>query len=220
MQHSNEYNSQPKIIYISNVTETGTIYKKAEIIDLHNFCRENGLYLFVDGARLGNALMSSHSDLEFSDMVKYVDAFTIGGTKNGFMFGEAVVFINEELKTNYARMIIKQKGALLAKGFLYGIQFKTMFENDLYFKLASHAVEMGAKLAKIFNDNNIKLLNDVEANLIFVEMPRNIHEKLSKEFMYSYTPIDENKGKCRFVTTWNTKEEEINKFSKFLKECL
>ncbi|EHR33344.1 threonine aldolase family protein [Helcococcus kunzii] len=219
-EHSNEYNSQPKVVYISNVTETGTIYKKSEIIDLHNFCKENGLYLFVDGARLGNALMSKKSDLVFSDMAKYVDAFTIGGTKNGFMFGEAIVFINEELKTNYARMVIKQKGALLAKGFLYGIQFKTMFEDDLYFRLAKHAVEMGGKLAEIFKDNNIQLLNDVEANLIFVEMPKYIHEKLSKEFIYSYTPIDENKGKCRFVTTWNTREEEINKFAEKLKKCL
>ena len=164
--------------------------------------------------------MSKKSDLVFSDMAKYVDAFTIGGTKNGFMFGEAIVFINEELKTNYARMVIKQKGALLAKGFLYGIQFKTMFEDDLYFRLAKHAVEMGGKLAEIFKDNNIQLLNDVEANLIFVEMPKYIHEKLSKEFIYSYTPIDENKGKCRFVTTWNTREEEINKFAEKLKKCL
>ena len=212
--HSNEYNSQPKVIYISNVTETGAVYTKNEIIDLHNFCKENDLYLFVDGARLGNAIMSNKSDLEFSDMAKYVDVFTIGGTKNGFMFGEAIVFINEELKTNYARMIIKQKGALLAKGFLYGIQFKTMFEKDLYFRLASHAVEMGEKLAEIFKKHNIKIVNPVDANLIFVELSKDIHEQLSKEFIYSYDPIDDNKGICRFVTTWNTKEEEIKSLEK------
>jgi len=218
LEHSNEYNSQIKVIYISNVTETGSIYTKSEIIDLHNFCKENNLYLFVDGARLGNALMSSKSDLEFSDMAKYVDAFTIGGTKNGFMFGEAIVFINEELKTNYARMVIKQKGALLAKGFLYGIQFNTMFEDDLYFKLAKHAVEMGEKLVEIFNKYNIKILNSPDANLIFVELPKELHDKLSREFMYSYSPIDDNKGKCRFVTTWNTREEEIKLFEENIRQ--
>lgn len=219
-KHSHEYNSQPKVIYISNVTEIGTIYKKSEIEKLHNFCKENNLYLFMDGARLGNAIMSESGDLKFNELTKYLDAFTIGGTKNGFMFGEALVFVNEKLKNNYARMVIKQRGALLAKGFLFGIQFKTMFKDGLYFSLADNAVKMAKELTAILIDKGLSPLYDVEANLIFVEISKELNDKLSKDFIYSYDEINDEKGLCRFVTTWNTKIEEIQEFRNKLDELL
>ncbi|MFM1541739.1 aminotransferase class I/II-fold pyridoxal phosphate-dependent enzyme [Helcococcus ovis] len=218
--HSYEYNSKPKVVYISNATELGTVYKRDELKKLYEYCKSRNLYLFMDGARIANAIMSKHSDLEFSDLPKYLDVFTIGGTKNGFMFGEAVVFVNEELKNIYARMVIKQRGALLAKGFLYGIQFKTMFENGLFFKIAKNAVDMAQKLVYVFEKYNISTVYNTEANLVFVELDNQIHDKLSEKFMYQYDAIDENKGLCRFVTTWNTNESEIVELDRVLEKII
>ncbi|MFM1525622.1 MULTISPECIES: threonine aldolase family protein [Helcococcus] len=214
--HSHEYNSKPKVVYISNATELGTVYTRSELEELHNYCSEYNLYLFMDGARIANAIMSKYSDLEFSDLPKYLDAFTIGGTKNGFMFGEALVFVNDSLKDIYARMVIKQRGALLAKGFLFGIQFKSMFENGLFFKIAKNAVDMAQKLVSVFEKYNIPIIYRAEANLIFVELTKELHEELSEKFIYQYDDVDGKRGICRFVTTWNTNESEIVELDRVL----
>lgn len=210
-RQKNEYSSKPGVVYISNATELGTIYKKSELEALHNCCKKNGLYLFMDGARLGTAIMSEESDIKFEDLTKYLDIFTIGGNKNGFIFGEALVIVNDELKSKHERRLIKQQGSLLAKGFLYGIQFRVMFENNLFFENAKHAVKMAKKLAEVFIKKGYRPLNNVESNLVFIDLPEEIHEKLSQNFMYTAEKIDEGKVHCRFVTTWNTKIEEIKK---------
>lgn len=210
--HSPEYSSKPAVVYISNATELGTVYTKKELEDLHNCCKKNGLYLFMDGARIGSAIESKKSDLEFSDLPKLTDIFTIGGNKNGFIFGEALIIANEDLKHNYERKLIKQKGALLAKGFLLGIQFRKMFEENLFFDNAKHAVNMANRLSKIFTDNSIDLVSETESNLVFVNLPIKLHEKLEKKYKYEPMSFSERHVKCRFVCTWNTKEEELNTF--------
>lgn len=214
--HSNEYNSKPKLVYLSNVTELGTVYKLDELKKLREYCDENNLYLFMDGARLGNAIMSKYSDIKFRDLPKLFDIFTIGGTKNGFLFGEAIVISNDKLKDIHFRRLIKQRGALLAKGFLYGIQFKTMFENDLYFTNAKNAVDMAQKLKDVFIKYEIKPIHEVEANLVFVEIPIELKKYLDYKFKFSYDTINEKKGISRFVTTWNTKLDEIKEIDRVL----
>lgn len=216
--HSREYNSQIKLVYISNATELGTIYTKDELKSLSECCRKHGLYLFMDGARLGNALVSKYSNMEFSDLTKYLDAFTIGGTKNGFIFGEAVVFVHEELRDNYARMLMKQRGAMLAKGFLYGAQFKVMFEDGLYFRNAENAVKMAEKIVEVFEKYGINFVNRTEANLVFVELEEALCDHISKEIMFEISGKIADNNKCRFVTTWNTKEEEIEILDRVLAE--
>lgn len=214
--HSHEYNSKPKLVYISNVTELGTVYKKSELQELRSFCDENNLYLFMDGARLATAMMSNENDIKFSELTKYCDVFTIGGTKNGLLFGEAIVFVNESMKDNYYRLIMKQRGAMLAKGFLYGVQFKTMFEDGLYYELARNAVEKADNLKKIFIEKGYKLLGNAEANLVFIEMDIETHTKLKEKVLYQYDEIDESKGKARFVTSWNTSDDDIEKLETYL----
>lgn len=212
----NEFSSKPGVVYISNATELGTVYNKKELEELHNICRENDMYLFMDGARIAAAIASSKSDLEFKDITKYVDIFTIGGNKNGFIFGEALVIVNDNLKSKYERKIIKQRGSLLAKGFLLGIQFRTMFESGLFFENAKNAVEMSERLGKAFEKCGIKPCFNIESNIIFVDLPIVIHEKLSKDFMYSSEKLSDEKVHCRFLTSWATRIEDIEKFEKSL----
>ena len=128
----------PRMVYISDSTEAGTIYSKKEVSEISEFCKKNSLYLFLDGARLGSALTSSYNDLKFQDLPKLLDVFYIGGTKNGALFGEAIVIVNPKLKSNF-RFHIKQKGGLLAKGRILGIQFQALFTDNLYFDIAAKA---------------------------------------------------------------------------------
>ncbi len=136
--HSDEHMVKPKMVFISNSTELGTIYKKAELEEISKFCKENNLYLHLDGARLGSALTSRDNDLTLDELSSLVDIFYIGGTKNGALLGEAIVINNDRLKEDF-RYHIKQKGAMLAKGKVLGIQFVELFKNDLFFELANHA---------------------------------------------------------------------------------
>lgn len=214
-----EYASKPGVVYISNATELGTIYKKSELEALYECCKRNGLYLYMDGARIGTALMSEQADYDFKDLPKFTDIFTIGGNKNGCMFGEALIIVNKDLQHNYEKRLIKQKGALLAKGFLLGIQFRKMFEENLFFDNAKHAVNMAKRLSEIFISNGISLKYETESNLVFVELPLEVHEKISKKFVYdAVQDFNVNYLKCRFVTTWNTKLEEIEELGNILKD--
>ena len=140
-----EHMVQPKLVYISNPTELGTIYKKAELEALYRVCRENDLYLFLDGARLGYGLACRENDLTMADIAAKTDVFYIGGTKGGALFGEAVVITNPELKKDF-RYSIKQRGGMLAKGRLLGIQFLTLFEENRYFEISAHAARLAEKL--------------------------------------------------------------------------
>ena len=205
-----EHMVQPKLVYISNPTELGSIYTKAELTEIEKVCKENGLYLFMDGARLGYGLMAPDNDLTLKDIAKLCDVFYIGGTKVGALFGEAVVIRNEELKRDF-RYFIKQKGGMLAKGRLLGIQFDTLFTDNLYFEISRTAIDMAERLREAFEQKGYDYLVPNRTNQIFVIMPDEALEKLAKHFCYSYDHrIDEKHSAVRFCTSWATREENLN----------
>lgn len=210
--HSDEHMVQPKLVYISNSTELGTLYTKAELIDLHDCCKRNKLLLYLDGARLGSALVAEENDLTLADIAKLVDAFYIGGTKNGALFGEALVICNDELKEDF-RYFIKQKGGLLAKGRLLGIQFEELFKDDLYFELAKHANKMALMLKGAIVNEGYKFLTESFTNQQFPIFPNNLIEKLSEKYSFNIERvIDSNYTAIRLVTSWATKEEIVLEF--------
>ncbi|MGG5461376.1 threonine aldolase family protein [Clostridium sp. B9] len=217
-----EYGSEhlliPKLVYISNPTELGTVYTKDELKNLYDFCQKKNLLLYVDGARLGSALCLEEANLSLADMCKYTDAFSIGGTKNGALLGEALVISNESLQPNF-RHNIKQKGALLAKGRLLGIQFEELFKDGLYFELASHSNKMGRILSEGIKECGYDLLIESPTNQVFPILPNKIIEELEKDYLfYRWTKVDENTSSIRLITAWATKEEAISDFVKKLKE--
>ncbi|AKN30159.1 amino acid lyase [Clostridium carboxidivorans P7] len=216
--HTDEHMVKPKMVYISNPTEIGSIYSKNELELLSKFCRENKLILYVDGARLGSALCSEENDMELSDLGKLVDAFYIGGTKNGALMGEALVICNDSLKEDF-RFHIKQKGALLAKGRLLGIQFLELFKDDLYFDLARNANAMANLLKKEITAAGYKFLTHSPSNQVFPILPDKLIEKLQAEYsFYIWEKVDEYNSAVRLVTSWATKEEEVLGFIENLKK--
>lgn len=213
--HSDEHMVKPKMVYISNTTELGTIYTKNELKEIHNICKENNLILFLDGARLGSALTSKGNDLTLKEIANLVDVFYIGGTKNGALLGEALVITNDKLKEDF-RYLIKQKGALMAKGFVAGIQFETLFEGDLFFTLAKHANQMAEKIVDALENLGYKFYAPSMTNQIFPILSDHILDDLSKEFLYSIeAKVDENNSAVRFVTSWATTEESVSKLISF-----
>lgn len=216
--HSNEHVVKPKLVYISNPTELGTIYTKKELKNLSEFCKSNNLILYADGARLGSAICVKETDLTLSDMCNFTDAFFIGGTKNGALLGEALVIKNENLKEDF-KYHIKQKGALLAKGRLLGIQFEELFTDNLYFELANHANEMANLLSKGLKEANCKFLIDSPTNQIFPILENKIIKRLEKKFnFYTWKKIDDNYSAIRLVTSWATKKEAVLEFINELKK--
>lgn len=204
-----EHTVQPKMVYISNPTELGTIYSKAELTDISNACRENSLYLFLDGARLGYGLCCRENDLTLSDIASLTDVFYIGGTKVGALFGEAVVISNEELKPDF-RYNIKLHGGMLAKGRLLGIQFETLFEDGLYFEMAAHAATLAERLRDTFEECKVPCLVDSPTNQQFPILPDELLESLGKNFTFEYQErVDETHSAVRFCTSWATKEENV-----------
>lgn len=214
--HTDEHMVLPKLVYISNPTELGTVYSKDELETLSQFCKKRDLILYCDGARLGSALCIKDNDLTLKDICTYTDAFYIGGTKIGALLGEALVIKKEELKSNF-RFSIKQRGGLLAKGRLLGIQFEELFKDNLYFKLASHSNKMAALLLEGLKEINCEFLIDSPTNQLFPILDNSLIEKLSKEFeFYIWQVIDDNKSAIRLVTSWATKEEYVHNFIKLL----
>jgi threonine aldolase len=215
--HTDEHMVQPKLVYISDSTELGTLYTKSELEELHNCCIENDLILYLDGARIGSALVAEENDLTLSDIAKLVDAFYIGGTKNGALFGEALIICNNELKKNF-RYFIKQKGGLLAKGRLLGIQFEELFKDDLYFEIARHANKMAILLKDALKENGYKFLTDSFTNQQFPILHNDVITKLSEKYSFNIERvIDENNTAIRLVTSWATKEEKVLEFIEDLK---
>lgn len=211
-EHTDEHMVKPKLVYISNPTEIGTVYKKQELKDLSECCRSNNMILYLDGARLGSALCSKGNDLELSDLPKLTDAFYIGGTKNGALMGEALVICRDSLKEDF-RFHIKQKGGLLAKGRLIGIQFLELFKAELYFDLAKHANNMAEILKSGINNCGYEFLIDSPTNQIFPVLPNKIIEKLSKKYsFYIWEKTNEDNSAIRLVTSWATKEEAVKSF--------
>lgn len=211
-EHIDEHMVKPGMVYISNSTEIGTIYKKEELKALYECCRENGLYLFMDGARLGSALESRESDLEFSDVEKYTDVFYIGGTKNGALLGEAIVISNDDLKKCF-RYNLKQKGALLAKGRIIGVQFLELFRNGLFERNASHANEMAFKISDAIEGLGYGFLGIPSSNQIFPILPNELIEKLEEKYLfYRWKREGENTTSIRLVTSWATPVEAVEEF--------
>ena len=210
--HTDEHMVKPKMVYISNSTEVGSVYTKAELKSIYDFCQENNLILFVDGARLGSALTSSKCDLTLEDMANLCDVFYIGGTKNGALIGEAIVFNKLDLNENF-RFHIKQKGGMLAKGRLIGIQFSELFRNDLFFEIGKHANKMAEKLAKNISNKGFEFLTEPSSNQIFPIFPNELIAKLQHDFeFFVWEKIDEEKSAIRLVTSWATPEEKVEYF--------
>lgn len=208
---SAEHMVQPKMVYLSNPTELGTIYRKAELQAIHRVCKKYGLYLFVDGARLGYGLMCRENDLTLPDIAENTDVFSIGGTKVGALFGEAVVITADALKEDF-RYNIKQRGGMLAKGRLLGLQFLTLFEGNLYFEIAGHAARLAEKLKDGLTAMGVSFLVDSPSNQQFPILPDEVLKALRETYVYSdQTRVDETHRAVRFCTSWATKEENVDR---------
>ncbi|MGF7004258.1 threonine aldolase [Lachnospiraceae bacterium PF1-21] len=205
-----EHMVQPKMVYISHPTELGTLYTKAELVALREVCDAYDLYLFVDGARLGYGLMAPGSDVRLADLARLCDVFYIGGTKVGALFGEAVVITREELKKDF-RYIIKQKGGMLAKGRLLGIQFAELFREDLYYQISGHGISMAMKLKEGFLEKGYKLFIESDTNQQFIIIPDEKLEALKEKFVFTYWQrLDDKTSVIRICTSWATKEAAVD----------
>lgn len=208
---------RPKVVYISNSSETGTIYAKKELEELSAFCKNSGLTLFMDGARLPSALMASSNDLSVSDIAQLTDIFYIGGTKCGALLGEAVVITNNSLKQDFGYHI-KQRGAMLAKSRLLGIQFSVLLKNNLIFDLAHHANLMAEKITKAVNIAGYKFLTNSDTNQIFPILPYTLIERLGEKYdFYVWERINDTHAAIRLITSWATPEEKVDLFIKDIK---
>ena len=193
-----------KLVYISNSTEIGTIYTKKELQILSGFCKEKGLYLFMDGARLGHALTADSNDLTLEDVAKLTDVFYLGGTKNGALIGEAIVINNPVLQEEFG-FHLKQKGAMLAKGRLLGMQFQELLKDDLYWELARHANVEAQKINDAFKEIGSEFLAETQTNQIFPILDNDKIEKLSENFdFYVWKKINETQSAIRIITSWAT----------------
>lgn len=211
-EHYFEHMVKPRAVYISQSTEIGTIYSAAELGELSALCRKLGLFLYMDGARLGSALTSSKADLGLKAIGSLVDAFYIGGTKNGALIGEAIVITNPVLKPDF-RYCIKQRGALLAKGRLLGIQFDELFKDSLYFDLARHANLMAERLTEGMKSLGYTFFTDSPTNQIFPILPNAINARLQQDYMfYDWVKMDKNNTAVRLVTSWAITESVVDEF--------
>ena len=201
-----------KLVYISNSTEIGTIYTKKELEDLSNFCKEKKLYLFMDGARLGHALTAESNDLTWEDVAKFTDVYYLGGTKNGALLGEAIVINRQNLQNEFG-FHIKQKGGMLAKGRLLGIQFQELLKDDLYWDLAKHANQQAMKIKQTFKEIGCNFLAETDTNQIFPILENHQIEKLSEQFdFYVWKKINAQKSAVRIITSWATETEVVERF--------
>ena len=205
-----EHMVQPKMVYISSPTEWGTLYTLAELEALSAVCRKYGLYLFLDGARLGYGLMAEGNDVTMADLARLCDAFYMGGTKVGALFGEAVVITNPVLNEDF-RYLIKQKGAMLAKGRLLGVQFCALLEDDLYFTIAKRADDLADKLRRKFQALGYEFFMENTTNQLFPILPGFVREKLKEKYSFiEMDYVDEDRRACRFCTSWATLEENVD----------
>lgn len=212
MHHTDEHMVKPKMVYISNPTEVGTMYSKGEIEQLYSYCKEHKLYLYIDGARLASALTAEDNTMYLVDYPKCCDAFYIGGTKCGALMGEALVIVKEELKEDF-RYYIKQKGGLLAKGRILGIQFEVLFRDGLYFELGEHSNKMARELREGISALGYVFMYDTNTNQLFPVFPKEVIEELEKEFVFSiWEEVNERASVVRLVTSWATKEKMVDAF--------
>lgn len=204
-----EHMVAPGMLYISFPTEYGTLYSKEELTELHNVCSKANIPLYIDGARLGYGLASNECDIELKEIPQLCDIFYIGGTKVGALFGECVVARKGLLKHFFP--LIKQHGALLAKGRLLGVQFGTLFKDNLYLEISRHAINLAMKLKKAFVEKGYKLFLDSPTNQQFFIIPNEKMDRLAKTTSFEIWGTRGNKETTvRFVTSWATKEKDID----------
>ncbi|MCL2563897.1 MAG: beta-eliminating lyase-related protein [Oscillospiraceae bacterium] len=207
---AHEHLVQPALVYISHPTENGTVYTLPELEAISAICREKGLPLMLDGARLGYGLAASGTEVTLPDLARLCDVFYIGGTKLGTLFGEAVVICNPQYKQDF-RYLIKRHGGLLAKGFLLGIQFECLFEDGLYFDLGQHGVSEAMRIRKAVLDAGLPLQYDTSANQQFPRVPDALARELAKEFAFlSWEKPNETETVLRFCTSWATRSEDVD----------
>lgn len=215
-----EHIAQPKLVYISNPTEFGTTYSLAELTALSDICKKCGLYLFVDGARLGYALGSAQYDVTLADMARLTDAFYIGGTKCGAMFGEAVVISCPAIAEDF-RYLMKQRGGMLAKGWLLGQQFEALLENDRYIEICRRADNLADKLRQTLTDLECTIVCPNKTNQVFVKLSNQVLQELGKGFTYAvWERVSEDYTTVRFCTSWATKEESVDALCTALKKLV
>lgn len=206
----------PGMVYISHPTEYGTLYTKEELIEISRICNQYNMKLYLDGARLGYGIMSNDTDVSLEDISKLCDVFYIGGTKVGTLFGEAIVFTKNNMPKNFVT-IVKQHGALLAKGSLLGIQFDTIFEDNLYFKISKNAIEMAEKLKKALKEKGYKFYIETPTNQQFIILENEKMNKLKEKVNFCFWEnYDLNHTVVRFATSWATTEEDIDKLREIL----
>ena len=204
-----EFAPQPKLVYISFPTEYGTLYSKEELSAIRRVCDANNLFLFADGARLGYGLEAPGNDVTLADLAACCDVFYIGGTKIGALLGEAVVIVNPKLQKDF-RYFMKQKGAMLAKGRILGIQFLALFEDGLYFKLSKHADEMAQIIRQACAECGFEFLYDSPTNQQFPIMPDDLIKRLEELYAFSHTKrLDHRRSAIRICTSWATRREDV-----------
>ncbi|OUO57556.1 threonine aldolase family protein [Candidatus Avelusimicrobium gallicola] len=208
-----EFAPQPKLVYLSFPTEYGTLYSKAELTAIRRVCDEHNLFLFMDGARLGYGLEAPGNDLTLSDIAACCDVFYIGGTKIGALLGEAVVIVNPKLQKDF-RYFMKQKGAMLAKGRVLGLQFLALFENGLYFKISKHADDMAQLIRRACQEAGYSFLYDSPTNQQFPIMPEKTIKQLEEFYAFSHTRrLDRGRAAIRICTSWATREEDVRQLT-------
>lgn len=206
----------PGMVYLSHPTEYGTLYTKEELTKISSICHTYQIPLFLDGARLGYGLMSLSTDLTLPDIASLCDVFYIGGTKVGCLCGEAVVFSKQNRPSHFMTSV-KKRGALLAKGRLLGIQFDTLFTDDLYFEISSHAIMMAEQLKEIFHEVGLPFYLESPTNQQFIILENQQMEELKKEVAFSFwEKYDETHTVVRFATSWSTKEADLKKLKELL----
>ena len=206
----------PGMVYISHPTEYGTLYSKAELVHIEKICKEFNIPLYIDGARLGYGLMSKETDVTLADIAALCDVFYIGGTKMGALCGEAVVFTKNNSPKHFTT-IVKQHGALLAKGRLLGVQFDALFTDNLYGEIGAHGIEMAMLLKDMLKEKGCDFYLESPTNQQFVILENQVLEKLKKEVAFSFwEKADERHTVVRFATGWSTTREDIEKLGEFL----
>lgn len=205
-----EHTVQPGMVYISFSSELGTVYTLQQLQEISSACREYGLPLFIDGARMGYGLASEGCDVTLQDIAELADVFYLGGTKQGALFGEAVVIVNDALKKDF-RYFIKQNGGMLAKGRLLGLQFLTLFEDGLYFRISQHAVRQALRIRDAFESKGFEMLVHSPSNQQFPILDNDTMSRLAENFLFSvWQKIDESHTAVRFCTSWATDEKAVD----------
>jgi threonine aldolase len=210
--HEDEHYVKPRLLYISDSTETGAYYMKSELLALRECCDRHNLLLYLDGARIAMALTAPGNDVLLEDIPKIADAFYIGGTKCGALFGEALVLVNDSLKPDF-RFLLKQRGGLMAKSRLMGVQFQALLKDDLIFELGAHSNKMAAMLAEGIKKAGYRFAVEPATNLIFPIFPNALIDQLQKKVMFEgWRPYEDGTSAIRLVTSWGSTEDEVHEF--------